>query len=209
MSYTDQEMLRLHELKNAITENNRQLDRNPDYSATWRDVPMLREIETILAQHDALEDREDNLVLLEYLADKYGCMGRDCIAAKFWMQYVQIACALLGEAPDEALEKEPYTPVVLFSESEPDTVIDDFNDIGEEYAPLTEGWAMSFLEAADDSDGIRLFGKPSGWPYADDAPELLLQYDPLASDMPFLSSVDGYAWLFRKRDGYTLHIERT
>lgn len=105
--------------------------------------------------------------------------------------------------------QEPYTPVVLFSESEPDTVIDDFNDIGEEYAPLTEGWAMSFLEAADDSDGIRLFGKPSGWPYADDAPELLLQYDPLASDMPFLSSVDGYAWLFRKRDGYTLHIERT
>ena len=106
MSYTDQEMLRLHELKNAITENNRQLDRNPDYSATWRDVPMLCEIETILAQHDDLEDREDNLVLLEYLADKYGCMGRDCIAAKFWMQYVQIACALLGEAPDEALEKE-------------------------------------------------------------------------------------------------------
>ena len=105
----------------------------------------------------------------------------------------------------------PYQPIVRFSEEEPDTVIDDFNDIDDEFTPLTEGWKMSFSEADDDSEGIRLFGAPKGWAYEEKPPKLLMQYDPLATEMPFLDSVDGYAYLFYEDglDNVSLYLDRT
>ena len=105
----------------------------------------------------------------------------------------------------------PYQPIVRFSEAEPDTVIDDFNDIDDEFAPLTEGWKMTFSEVADDSEGIRLFGAPKGWAYEEKPPKLLMQYDPLSTEMPFLDSVDGYAYLFYDGglDDVSLYLDRT
>lgn len=105
----------------------------------------------------------------------------------------------------------PYQPIIRFTEEEPDTVIDDFNDIDDEFQPLTEGWAMTFSDVADDSDGIRLFGTPSGWSYEEKPDKLLMQYDPLATEIPFLDSVDGYVYFFYKDavDEAILFLERT
>ena len=102
----------------------------------------------------------------------------------------------------------PYQPIVHFFNGEPDTLIDGFNDIAEEFAALTEGWEMTFSAADDDSEGIRLFGNPNGWEYGEAPPKLLMQFDPLASDMPFLSEVDGYMFIFETADGYAMQIDR-
>lgn len=105
----------------------------------------------------------------------------------------------------------PYQPVVRIYDGEPDTVIDDFNDISEEFSPLCEGWEMSFTAADDKSKGIRLFGVPSDWSYEEQPPELFMQFDPLASDMPFMNEIDGFAYLFYG-SGITdlkMHLERS
>lgn len=105
----------------------------------------------------------------------------------------------------------PYEPMIRINEGEPDTVLECFNDISEEFTALTVGWEMSFSPTDDTAEGIRLFGKPTDWSYAEQPPKLLLQYDPLATDMPFIEDVDGFVYLFYKDDvtKATLHIERS
>ena len=72
--------------------------------------------------------------------------------------------------------------------------MDGFNDEVEGIACPTDAWLMSFSEAEEDAEGLRLLGIPADWSYAEPAPAVLLQYDPLASDMSFLDSLDGYGY---------------
>ena len=105
----------------------------------------------------------------------------------------------------------PFKPLVRLYDGEPDTVIDDFNNISEEFSALTEGWEMAFSSAPDDSFGIRLFGVPYDWGYAGRPPKLFMQYDPLDTEIPFMQEIDGFLYFFYDKDitEMTLHIERT
>lgn len=101
---------------------------------------------------------------------------------------------------------------VRYLPDEPDTVIEDFNAAVPEYERFTQAWRMEFSAADAEADGIKLFGTPSDWNYGDDAPPLLMQYDPLDSDMGFLDFLDGYLYLFfgadrRDLGAVTLHEE--
>jgi len=88
----------------------------------------------------------------------------------------------------------PYKARVLYYDGEPDTAIDDFNDEIPGAENLCDSWLMNFAEVEDDAQGIKLFGIPAGWGYDEDVPRILMQYDPLASNMGFADSIDGYAY---------------
>lgn len=105
----------------------------------------------------------------------------------------------------------PYRPIVRLFDGQPDTVIDDFNDISEAFSPLTQAYEMHFERGDDRGEGIRLFGEPCGWPYEEAPPALLMQYDPLETDMPFMDEVDGFLYLFYEEDitDAFLQIERS
>ena len=96
-------------------------------------------------------------------------------------------------------------------DGEPDTVIDDFNDISDEFSALCEGWEMTFSETDDKSDGNRLFGVPCDWGYDEQPPELFMQYDPLSADMPFMDEIDGFLYFFYGDDitDLKMHTERS
>ncbi len=87
----------------------------------------------------------------------------------------------------------PYKAQVLHYDGEPDTALDGFNE--EIAAPENrcEAWLMSFSKVEEDAEGIKLLGEPADWPY-EETVRLLMQYDPLASDMGFRDSIDGFAY---------------
>lgn len=89
----------------------------------------------------------------------------------------------------------PYKPRVMYYDGEPDTVIDDFNSEVEKASHLTDEWLMSFSLVEEDAEGNKLLGVPADWNYDGEKPDVFLQYDPLASDMGFEDSVDGYLYL--------------
>lgn len=94
---------------------------------------------------------------------------------------------------------EEAEAVVLYSPDDPDTAVEAFNDaFGIEGA--NEDWLISFGEVDDCADGHKLLGEPSGWGY-EDAPKLLLQYDPLATEgVNFMNVVDGFGFFFYGED---------
>ena len=103
-------------------------------------------------------------------------------------------------------------PIVRYSAAPPEMVIDDFNAEIDEFGDVQTAWAMEFAPAANDKDCTRLFGVPSDWNYAENAPALFMQFDPLDSGMDFLQETDGYLYLFfgkdeKKMDRITLHLE--
>ena len=85
---------------------------------------------------------------------------------------------------------------VRYAPCEPEAAIDEFNAAGEGYEAFGKAWLCDFAPADAAADGIRLLGEPSDWPYDEAPPRLLLQFDPLGSDMGFLDSLDGYVYLF-------------
>lgn len=90
---------------------------------------------------------------------------------------------------------EEAEAVVVYSPEDPDTAVDDFNE-GLEIEGITQDWLVTFSQVDDDADGIKLLGEPSGWGY-EDAPKLLLQYDPLATrELNFMNVVDGFGFFF-------------
>ncbi len=89
----------------------------------------------------------------------------------------------------------PFKPRVLYYSGQPTVVVDDFNKNVPFAEHLTNEWLMSFKPAAEDSGGIRLLGVPTDWNYAEPAPDVFMQYDPLEADMGFQDSVDGYVYL--------------
>lgn len=99
---------------------------------------------------------------------------------------------------------------VRYYDGEPDMALDDFNTIVEGYESYTQAWLMEFEKTHECYDGTRLFGMPSDWNYEDAPPKLLMQYDPLDSDIGFLDFLDGYVYLFfgeDKRDFSTVIIK--
>ena len=101
---------------------------------------------------------------------------------------------------------------VRYYDGEPELAIDDFNTAVEGYEHYNDEYLMEFFEVDGDETCTRLFGVPCDWSYADESPELLMQYDPLDSKMGFLDSVDGYLYLFfseneRDFNNVNLHLE--
>ncbi len=86
--------------------------------------------------------------------------------------------------------------MVDYSLEEPKYVIDDYNDECN-IKGLTDTYVITFEKVDAGYEGTKLLGYPSN--DVDDSDErtgLLLQYDPLEFDVPFLSTLDGYAFVF-------------
>ena len=110
-------------------------------------------------------------------------------------------------------EVYPYKPAVYYYDGEPDTVLDAFNEFDPAFARLTQAWEMTFAPTDDEAEGIRLFGVPTDWNYAEQAPKLFMQFDPLAYPLGFMDDVDGFAYFFYGDDddveNVRLHVERS
>lgn len=85
---------------------------------------------------------------------------------------------------------------VRYHAGEPEMAIEDFNAALDEYEDFCDAYLMEFYETDDDENCTRLFGDPSDWNYEDAPPKLLLQFDPLDSEMGFLDHLDGFVYLF-------------
>ena len=101
---------------------------------------------------------------------------------------------------------------VRYHNGEPELVIDDFNVAVEDYERHNDAYLMEFYEVDDSDACTRLFGEPSDWNYGDEPPKLLMQFDPLDSEMGFLDSLDGFVHFFfgeneGKLDEVVLHAE--
>ena len=87
-------------------------------------------------------------------------------------------------------------PIVRYYEGEPDCVVDAFNDCVADFEHLTRDYLMEFSLCDDRETCTRLFGEPDDYNYEDAPPKLLLQFDPLDTDIGFLSHLDGFIYLF-------------
>ena len=94
----------------------------------------------------------------------------------------------------------PYSPLVYFYDGEPDTVLDNFNDVEPEFDHLVDDWLITFEETDEKAEGIKLFGLPTDWQYEEKPNKLLMQFDPLFEDMGFLNYIDGYMYIFFGKD---------
>ena len=127
--------------------------------------------------------------------------------------FAQINCEELKDLdPENRLPHEGYLYFFLDAEMYPSNdlymflehsldekkyVIDDYN----EKSPITEGlndaYIITFEKVDAGYDGTKLLGYPSNdVDDNDDKKGLLLQYDPLEFDVPFLATLDGYAYVF-------------
>lgn len=126
--------------------------------------------------------------------------------------FAQIRCSDLKELdPDCRLPHHGYLYFFLDAEmypsdqlhmmvdhslEEPKYVIDDYNEDCN-IKGLTEAYVITFEKAEADYDGTKLLGIPSNdIDERDDKNGLLLQFDPLDFDVPFLATLDGYAYVF-------------
>ena len=89
---------------------------------------------------------------------------------------------------------------VRYYDGEPTIAVDDFNLAVPDYERFNETYLMHFGQADEDADGTKLFGIPSDWNYETSAPKLLMQFDPLDSEMGFLDFLDGYLYFFFGED---------
>lgn len=89
---------------------------------------------------------------------------------------------------------------VRYFDGEPELAIDGFNLEVEEYKSFNDAYLMEFCEVDDEEDCSRLFGVPSDWNYESEPPKLLLQFDPLDSEMGFLEHIDGFLYFFFGED---------
>jgi len=126
---------------------------------------------------------------------------------------LQINCKELKDLdPENRLPHEGYLYFFLDAEmypsddlyifvdhtlEEPKYIIDDFNENSPINEGLNEPYIITFEKVDANYSGTKLLGYPSN--YVDeygDRPGLLLQYDPLDFDVPFLATCDGYAFVF-------------
>ena len=94
----------------------------------------------------------------------------------------------------------PKQAVVRYSKGEPEVVLVDFNAESTIPDKMNETWLINFEVAEEAASGMKLLGVPFDWNYADPAPLLLLQYDPLDSPSSFLEEMDGVAYFFAGKD---------
>jgi len=126
--------------------------------------------------------------------------------------FAQIRCADIKDLdPDCRLPHEGYLYLFLDAEmypsdqlhmmaeyttEEPVVVIDDYN-VNCNIKGLTDAYVITFEKVDAGYEGTKLLGYPvSDVDDSGDRTGLLLQYDPLEFDVPFLSTLDGYAFVF-------------
>lgn len=126
--------------------------------------------------------------------------------------FAQIRCADIKDLDPECrlphegylyffLDAEMYPSdqlhmMVDYSLEEPKYVIDDYNE-NCNIKGLTDTYVITFEKVDAGYEGTKLLGYPSNdVDDSDDRTGLLLQYDPLDFDVPFLSTLDGYAFVF-------------
>ena len=126
--------------------------------------------------------------------------------------FAQIRCEDLGDLdPECRLPHEGYLYFFLDAEmypsddlymmvnhtlEEPKYILDDYNEECN-IKGLTDTYVITFEKVDAGYSGTKLLGYPSN--DVDDNGDkggLLLQYDPLEFDVPFLSTCDGYAFVF-------------
>ncbi len=113
---------------------------------------------------------------------------------------------------DTADGERSLRPQVRYYAGQPRLALEEFNAITTGYEQYTQAWVMEFYPVEEDAACTRLLGEPSDWPYDEAPPSLLMQFDPLDSEMGFLDSLDGFIYLFfgeNERDfaAVTLHTE--
>lgn len=108
-------------------------------------------------------------------------------------------------------EMYPSNDLYMFIEHSLDEkkyVIDDYNLRSPIPEGLNEPYIITFEKVDAGYDGTKLLGYPNN--NVDDNNDrngLLLQYDPLDFDVPFLATLDGYAFIFFGDDGENrLHL---
>lgn len=95
----------------------------------------------------------------------------------------------------------PKEAVVRYSKEAPQVVLVDFNADSPIPEGLNEPYLIDFETAKENNgSGMKLLGEPFDWNYAEPAPGLLLQYDPLDSPSEFLSEMDGMVYFFMGED---------
>ena len=92
------------------------------------------------------------------------------------------------------------SPDVRYYDGEPELAIDDFNLALPEYESCNDAYLITFSETDDDEVCTRLFGNPSDWNYEEEAPKLLMQFDPLDNEMGFLDHLDGFLYFCFGKD---------
>ena len=91
-------------------------------------------------------------------------------------------------------------PIVKYFDGIPEEVIDDFNSVVPGYEEYQDEYLVEFELSNEDSSGTKLFGYPSDWNYSDEPNQLLLQFDPLDSEMGIFDMLDGYLYFFFDHD---------
>ena len=126
--------------------------------------------------------------------------------------FAQIRCEDIKDLdPEHRLPHEGYLYFFLDAEMYPSNdlymmvdhttdelkyVIDDYNE-NCNIKGLTDTYVITFEKVDAGYEGTKLLGYPSNdVDDSDDRAGLLLQYDPLDFDVPFLSTLDGYAFVF-------------
>ena len=94
-------------------------------------------------------------------------------------------------------------PIVKYTKEEPETCLNGFNDIVDGYEEYVDDYLIEFSKCDDYEGGIKLFGKPNDWNYAEESDELLFQFDPLDSEMGIFDQLDGLIYFFFGKDRKT------
>ena len=101
---------------------------------------------------------------------------------------------------DTADSEYSLKPIVKYYKGEPECVVTGFNEVVDEYEQYVDDYLVEFSECDDYEEGMKLFGKPNDWNYADESEQLLFQFDPLATDMGIFSHLDGLIYFFFGKD---------
>ena len=91
-------------------------------------------------------------------------------------------------------------PIVKYYNGQPDTWLEGFNEIVDGYEEYVDDYLIEFEECDELENGMKLLGKPNDWNYAEESDELLLQFDPLDSEMGIFSHLDGYIYIFLPKE---------
>ena len=104
---------------------------------------------------------------------------------------------------DTAGTEYSLQPIVKYTKTEPINVVNGFNEIVEGYEEYVDDYLIEFEKCDDYETGNKLLGKPNDWNYAEDPRDLLLQFDPLDSEMGIFSHLDGLIYFFFGKDRKT------
>lgn len=87
--------------------------------------------------------------------------------------------------------------IVRYYPGIPEEIVDGFNEAVPGFEKYTKDFVVEFEETDEASATTRLLGIPNDWNYAEEHRKLLLQFDPLDSDLDGLfTGIDGLLYFF-------------